>query len=252
MDLNKTVRIILPVVKEEWCIKKYLAEAIESVAAQTYPLANVQLTIAWDGWTPVAALGFYLSCKGVKKIHVHHQITQEPDGVCTARNLCILSTEFDTPDYLVYLDADNRMEPTFIETMVGAISNLDDGTLVYCLQEMHVHDESGDLVNKFFRGEPKHGKGQAAFQNLFYAGNWIDMGTIIYPYRSDILFDTMLTRMVDWDLLLALGLEYKFYYIDDVLSIYNRNVNPNGISNREPFDSNYTAIKDKWRDAYNA
>ena len=222
------------------------------MAIQSYPHEHIQLMIAWDGWDPTNAMYLYYSCKGVDGLPVHHTITARQQGVCYARNKCICFRAAVKPDYLMYLDADNIMVPNYVERMVGVISNLDNKTLVYCLQKMLVHDDAGDIVSTFFRGEPDHNRGRQAFMDQIYKGNWIDMGTIIYPYRTDILFDTTLTRMVDWDLILALALQYKFYYIDDVLSVYNRNVNPNGISNTAPFQSNYDAIVDKWKDAYNA
>ena len=84
----------------------------------------------------------------------------------------------------------------------------------------------------------------------FDGTNWIDLGTIMYPYDTEIIFDSNLTRLVDWDLLLSLAQVYEFRHINAVLSVYNMNVNPHSISIRESFANNLDILRDKWKDVY--
>ncbi len=84
---------------------KYLAEAIESALAQTYP---VDVVVVDDGSRDGAA--------EVARCYPVRLIRQQNRGVSAARNAGIAS---GTHAWVLPLDADDRLEPAMVETLIG-------------------------------------------------------------------------------------------------------------------------------------
>jgi hypothetical protein len=81
----------------------YLAEAIESVLAQTYP--HLEIVVIDDG-SPDNASAVAAHYPGVRHVR------QENGGVAAARNAGIRGTN---GDFLIFLDADDRLLPNAVE-----------------------------------------------------------------------------------------------------------------------------------------
>jgi glycosyltransferase involved in cell wall biosynthesis len=110
------VTVVMPCYNGE----RFVAEAIESVLAQTY--ADIELIVVDDGSTDgsltvVRGYGDKVRC-----------LTQANQGPSAARNHGIFSA---TGEYVAFLDADDYWEPRFVEVMVAALRQ-SNATLAYC------------------------------------------------------------------------------------------------------------------------
>jgi UDP-glucose:(glucosyl)LPS beta-1,3-glucosyltransferase len=107
---NSMVSVIIPVYNSE----AYICKTVESVLQQTY--SNYQVLIVNDGSTDntvdviTKKFGNSLSIK---------VITTPNGGVSKARNIGI---EYAEGEYLCFLDSDDKLEPTFLETLVEQIN----------------------------------------------------------------------------------------------------------------------------------
>lgn len=99
---------------------RYVGEALASVRAQTWP--RVEPVIVDDGSTDPETIRVLdgLATRGVRVIR------QENGGLAAARNTGVRAT--DAPFY-VPLDADDIIDPTFVETLIAPL--LEDPTLGY-------------------------------------------------------------------------------------------------------------------------
>jgi glycosyltransferase involved in cell wall biosynthesis len=88
----------------------FLGEAIESVLAQTYP--SFEIIVIDDGSTDNTA-GVATRYSGV------HYIRQNNQGLSAARNTGL---RHSTGDYLVFLDADDRLLPAALESGIAYLS----------------------------------------------------------------------------------------------------------------------------------
>ena len=109
----KKVSVIIPCYNQS----EYLHEAVMSVINSTYQ--NVEIIVINDGSTDVTHLDMTNLLKDYENVKL---INQENSGVCIARNNGI---ELCNGDYILPLDADDKIESTYIE------DNSDIG-IVYC------------------------------------------------------------------------------------------------------------------------
>jgi glycosyltransferase involved in cell wall biosynthesis len=98
--MHDTVSVIIPCYKQAG----FLSDAIESVLAQTHPYVEI---IVVDDGSPDNTGDVALSYPGVRCIR------QENQGLSAARNTGIRES---TGNFLVFLDADDRLIPNALET----------------------------------------------------------------------------------------------------------------------------------------
>jgi glycosyltransferase involved in cell wall biosynthesis len=89
---------------------RFLAEAIQSAARQTHDA--IEIVVVDDGSTD-DTLAVAMSCNGVRVIH------QRNRGAAIARNAGLAS---GAGAYVVFLDADDRLLPTAVETGIQALA----------------------------------------------------------------------------------------------------------------------------------
>lgn len=206
--MHDLVSIIIP------CYNKsqYIGEAIESALNQTY--SNIEIIVVDDGSTDdsLEQIKRFVS-KGITLVQ------QENQGVCVARNNAIRQS---SGEYIVPLDADDILAPTYVERCIDCFLLHPDTTLVYT---------ACSLIGQ------RHGK----------MGNHYDYTTMLWysllpatsMYRR-IDFDhttgynpNMLYALEDWDFYLSLLHECDHVeYIDECLFHYrilpnSRNTNIN-------------------------
>lgn len=102
--------VIIPLYKG----KKYIAECIESVLAQTYP--EWELILIDDG-SPDDTYDFVsklLDTYKCDKIHLHHQ---ENQGVANTRNKGVLLAK---GEYVAFVDQDDKLKSDYIERLIAA------------------------------------------------------------------------------------------------------------------------------------
>ena len=187
MNNGPLVSVIIPCYQQG----HYLDEAIRSVYAQTY--SDHEIIVINDGSTDntaaVAAGYVGLTC-----------IQQRNLGLPTARNVGLQAS---TGEYIVFLDADDRLLPEALETGLRCLRALPDCAFVYGFCDLIDHD--GALLPPL----PQTAIEQNHYRTLFKANYIWTPGAIIF--RRSVFeqvggFDqALVSGCEDWDLYLRIA-----------------------------------------------
>lgn len=121
---TEKVSIIVPVYNVLPC---YIEEALDSALASTYQ--NKEIIVVNDGSTSKETLSFLKNYNN-PKVKIINQINM---GLAEARNTGIKNA---TGKYILPLDADDKIEPTYIEKAVKIIDSKKKIGIVYCEADM--------------------------------------------------------------------------------------------------------------------
>ena len=117
----KKVSIIIPCYNQA----AYICETVESALAQTYPY--IEIICINDGSTDNSAeIIEKLAQKEDRLLFLNEK---ENKGVVQARNIAISKS---TGDYILPLDADDTIEPAYVEKAVDILENNPEIGIVYC------------------------------------------------------------------------------------------------------------------------
>jgi glycosyltransferase involved in cell wall biosynthesis len=189
---------------------RFLGEAIESALAQTYP--RVEIILVDDGSTDhtanVAAL--------YPAVHYVHQQNQ---GLAAARNTGLRASH---GDFLIFLDADDRLTPETAEHGVHHLLNSPESAFVS--GRYRYIKEDGTILNDYSQ-EPAAPDPYAAFLR----GNYIGMHATV-AYRRSALdteggFNPSLPACEDYDLYLRLAKRYPISLHNHVVAEYRQHGN---------------------------
>lgn len=117
---NPLVSVIIPVYNME----EYLAEAVDSVLASTYP--NIEVLIIDDGSTDHSSEIAQIYSRKDPRAHFYSQSNK---GVSAARNLGLQKAK---GEFVLPVDADNKIAPDFIEKAVNIFQNQPHVKVVNC------------------------------------------------------------------------------------------------------------------------
>ena len=117
----KKVSLVTPVFNTE---PSFLEEAGASALAQTHP--DIELVIVDDGSTKRDTLALLERLKSDGRITVLHQVNSGPS---VARNTGIAAA---TGEYILPLDADDIIEPTYVQLAYEALEKNPQLGIVYC------------------------------------------------------------------------------------------------------------------------
>ncbi|MBQ2870520.1 glycosyltransferase family 2 protein [bacterium] len=200
--MSKKVSIIIPCYNQEL----YVEEAIESALNQTY--GNIEIVCINDGSTDN-------SSSVISEITSEHKSivfidNKENKGVIASRNEAI---KLASGEYILPLDADDKIEPTYVEKAVKILEENSDIGFVYCKANMF-----GDK-NKYWK-LPEFDEKTFIFANCIFC-------TALFR-KSDFLKVGMYKEYMkygceDWDLWISFvenGL--KPHRIDEVLFNYRQ------------------------------
>ncbi len=206
---------------------KYIAEAIESVLIQSYPM--FELIIVDDGSTD--ATNEVLSTFKDERIRY---IYKENNGPSSARNQGILQAQ---GRYIIPLDADDMVTPDCLLKHLQQFQRNPDADLVYC--DVLLIDQNGRPLN--LMRKPEYQDRRHLIRDLFRAGH------PIVPFRLGIrrsvfekigFYDETLLVGEDYDMMrrfVKAGL--KAYHLGEALHL--RRMQPNSLTR------NYSAQKAK-------
>lgn len=181
---------------------RYLSEAIESALAQDYP--NLEVIVIDDGstdGTKEEALKY--KDRGVKYVYQPNQ------GVSSARNL---GSSKAAGQYIMYLDADDKLEPHYVSSCLKVLQDNPDVSFVYT--QMRYFGRVNE-VSSF----PDYSL--AALK----VGNYINASALI---KAEVLqrfqYDTSLrSGFEDWDFYLTLAEHgYTGKLLDKPLLLYRK------------------------------
>lgn len=207
---------------------KYIIEAIESVKAQTY--TNWELIIIDDGSDDEETVNIIkeICDERITTLHTKHL---RPAG---ARNYGISNAK---GKYILPVDSDDRIDPSYIEKAVKVIESDDKIGVVYCEADLF-----GEKSGKWEL--PSYSFNSMLLDNivfvtaLFYKDDWKKIGG----------FNTnMAAGMEDYDFWLGiLGLGREIYQIPEILFHYR--IKP--ISRTTGFQSDYKQVQEVYRQMY--
>ncbi len=223
MTQNK-VSVIMPCYNDG----KYILEAIQSVKEQTY--SEWELIIVDDGSDDEDTIAILEQIDDIR-IHVYHTEHLRPAG---ARNYGIAHAN---GVYILPVDSDDKIEPSYIEKAVSIIENNPKIGVVYCKADLF-GERTGiwDL--------PDYSFSTMLLDNivfvtaLFYKKDWENVGGFS---------TTMVSGMEDYDFWLSiLGLGKEIYQIPEILFHYR--IKP--VSRTTNFQNNCNTVQETYRQMY--
>lgn len=189
LDETSRVSVVIPYYNQG----AYLIEALESVRQSTFP--RLEIIVVNDGSTDRESNRIFDGLEGVRKV------AQANGGLSAARNA---GTRAATGDYVLMLDADDRIHPRYLETAVQALANCPDLAYVTC-----------------------HAQNFGAFDSVYVPVGFVPAlmpflntdGKCANLFRREALlqcggYDESMVSYEDWDLLLTL---HERGYRGDVL-----------------------------------
>lgn len=215
------VSVVMPV----WNRASVIANAIESVIAQTH--SNWELLVVDDGSTDATAevVSRYLNDPRVRFLTGPHA------GVSAARNRALRETQ---GELIAYLDSDNAWFPHFLSEVVTAFQQQPEVDSVYTAQVV----ENAELGESYVRAV-SFGREQ------FVANGGIDLN--VFAHRRRLFeelggFDERMTRLVDWELIGRYSERSDPVLLSTIGGRYAEN-RSDSISVREKWPSNRTLLR---------
>lgn len=193
------VSIIVPCYKQA----EYLPETLDSVLSQTYP--NWECVIVNDGSpdNTEEIANLYL-----EKDNRIKYVSQENKGLATARNAGIANSQ---GEYILPLDADDLIAPTYIEKAIERFTQHPETKLVYC--KGHTFGNSNSPMNYVDYNYDTFIWGNCIFCSAVYKRSDYNQTNGYNP--------NMVHGLEDWDFWLSLlKKDDVVYRIDEVLFYY--------------------------------
>lgn len=130
----KTVSVIVPVYNAE----KYLRQCVQSVCAQSYE--DLEILLINDGSTDSSGLIMEQLKLEDSRIRLLHK--PQNTGIGAARNT---SLELARGDYIVFIDADDWMDPNHIEDLVELLERTDSDIAIANFTRYHMDTHQYEL-----------------------------------------------------------------------------------------------------------
>lgn len=202
MDSSPKVSIIIPCYNQA----AYLGEAIESALNQTYP--NIEIIIVNDASTDSTAQiisEFQNKYPNIKGIHL-----EQNAGACKAKNI---AAEQANGEYILPLDADDKIMPAYVEKAVKILQNNPKTGIVYCKAKLF------GTKNKEWR-LPPYNKEKILFGNMIF-------NTALFRKKdfeqAGKYKDYVKNGYEDWDLWLSIIKNgFDVCQIDEILFYYRQ------------------------------
>lgn len=176
---------------------RFLREAIESARGQTYP--HVEVIVVDDGSTDrSAAVAAQLGARCIR---------QANRGPSSARNRGVTSS---TGEYLIFLDADDRLLPHGVEANLAAFEAHPEAAFVSGWSR-HIGPRGEPVPWSILPPPPPEGHHYAAALDTSY---WTSVTSILFrrePLIAKGGFDERLPACEDWDLYVRLARDNEVY-----------------------------------------
>ena len=197
----KKVSVIIPLYNQS----EFLIEAVESVTASTY--SDIEIIVVNDGSTDITKENL---SKILAKFDNVRLFNRENSGVCNTRNYAINQA---AGDYILPLDADDKIASDYIEKAVNILDSNSDIGVVYCDVEYF-----GDITAK--ANKKTATEVNMLIENRIFPSAMFRKNEFIQTsgYRQE-----MILGCEDWDLWLSfMENGVKFHKIDEVLFFYRK------------------------------
>jgi glycosyltransferase involved in cell wall biosynthesis len=198
---------LVSVVTATYNMSRYVAEAVDSVLAQTYP--NVEVIVVDDGSTDgtTESLAKYRSDGRV------HIIRQENRGQSAAKNRGLREAR---GEFIGFCDADDRWRPEKLARQLPAFLGRPELGVVYAY--FRCIDGEGQPTDT-----PSWACHSGHITGKLLADNFVHFPTTLV--RREALdsvggFDESLTMGIDFDLWLRISVDWEFLYLPEILVDY--------------------------------
>ena len=205
-----------------------IGEAIDSVLAQTY--RHFELIIVDDGSTD--GTEDFLRSRYAQEFKLGHlrYFWKENGGICSARNAGL---KLVRNDWIGYVDSDNALFPSYLETFARAIRANPERRFFYA---KIIFKHQGRIIGRPFD------------YDALLERNFIDSGALVH-HRSLMAeagtFDEAMTRLVDWELSLRYAQKAPPFFINRVLLLYSDDTSSSRISTHANYYSNLAYLRRK-------
>lgn len=217
----------------------FLAEAVASVLAQTYPA--VELVVVDDGSPDPDALRRIVEGVPVGAGAPRPRVVRRaPSGVSAARNAGVRET---TGDLVAFLDDDDRWHPERLRKHVEVMAAQPDAVVSYCAMRT-VDAEGAELVAADQRPAPD--------RRAVIRGPGVMLPNLVIRRETfDAVegFDPAYRQGEDLDLVLAAAAHGPFAFVDDVLVDYRYHATNTTRSHRDLATGLRTILRRHRRDA---
>ncbi|MDY3741278.1 MAG: glycosyltransferase family A protein [Selenomonadaceae bacterium] len=226
MNNNKKVSVIMPCYNDG----KYIYESINSVFDSTYD--NIELIIINDGSDDEYTLKILKELENKKNnLKILHSHNLKPAG---ARNLGI---ENATGEYIMPVDADDKIDKTYIEKAVKILNNNENIGVVYCKADLF-GKKTGIWELPEFSKKAMLVDNVVFITALFRKKDWERIG----GFRIDLKHG-----MEDYDFWLSmLEVNRDFYQINEILFHYRIKEQ----SRTTMFNDNIDNVKNTYKEIY--
>ena len=186
---------------------EYLAHALRSIAAQTYP--NLEVVLINDGGQDVEDLARSL-CDVIPVLYVRHEKSLGRSAAANA------GLDQARGTYIIFLDDDDWFEPDHVATLVKTLERNPEAKVAYAgIRGADKNDEepSDDAV---VYNEPYNPLG-------FLGGNYIPLHAALFHrqlLQAGCRFDETLDVYEDWDFWLQLSQLTTFVHVDQISAVY--------------------------------
>lgn len=228
--MNPIVSIIVPV----YNVEDYLKICLDSIINQTYK--NLEIILVNDGSTDRSGKICDEYSKVENRIFVKHN---ENHGVSYSRNYGI---NLAKGKYLMFIDSDDSIKPTYVEKMVSAIEEQENIDLVICRYENIYYNYKNEIVvnNKELTGNYAKDLIKLYFSSCgpyvkLFKTEIITKWNIHFP--EDISFSE--DRIFNYEYVKHIR---RYSFIDEVLYSYSHK-NENSLSKSRSYKSYNDAIK---------
>ena len=220
----KKVSIIMPCYNDG----VYIEEAIESVKSQTYP--NVELIIIDDGSDEETTVNIINNLEG-ENVKVLHTNRLRPAG---ARNFGIAQA---TGEYILPVDADDIIEPDYVEKAVQIMERNENIGIVYCHADLF-GESSGRWELPDYSTESMLLDNVIFVTAMFRKADW----EVVGGFNTD-----MHDGMEDYDFWLSIiELEREVYQLPEILFHYR--IKP--VSRTTNFQKDATVVQCTYKTIY--
>ncbi|MDP5200683.1 glycosyltransferase [Flavobacterium sp. DG2-3] len=198
--MDSLVSVVIPCFN----VSKFVEETIESVISQTYQ--NWEIIIVDDGSNDdlFETIDKYLSDSRISFFR------KENGGLSSARNFGISKSK---GIYILPLDADDLIHPTYIEKAVNVFNNDDELKLVYC-RVSYFGEKEGEWIL------PPYSFPEILIENMIFSASMFKKNDFISVGKYN---ETLKSGLEDWDLWIRLLCpDGKVFKIPEILFFYRK------------------------------
>jgi glycosyltransferase involved in cell wall biosynthesis len=221
---------------------KFLQQALNSIAAQTY--TNIEVILVNDGGCDLDIAALEQLLFPVSLFYIKNEVSQ---GRSVAANLALDNTG---GQYVGFLDDDDVLLTDHLTTLVTFLEQSD---YLIAYTNVEEYKKSFDVKTNYYHSNllNTYSKDFQATELLFY--NYIPFNALLFNVRifDEKRLDVDLELYEDWDILIRLSLEHSFFHIDKVTAHYNKwsdDLQINNLSQVETMQTNQAFIIKRYMD----